>query len=197
MFQVCKGTQRIFRNDILFSHISCFLNHTEINSSHICLPYLAIDDWYPRNKVSVCFLSALSSGDDKSDIITLDDVDRMTIPEIANKIDSLRQVAELEKSKKCIRPSPWNFFSVCPEHKAALVIISPDTENSKLDMTIFPQSINATVVIGGVRVMKRESKKVYTLSMSITVNCVRCCSVGMCRRFAEHLQKILQEPESL
>jgi hypothetical protein len=155
-----------------------------------------IDDWYPRNKVSVCFLSALSSGDEKSDIITLDDVDRMTIPEIANKIDSLRKVSESEKSNKCMRPLAWTSFSLCPKDKAALVIISPDTENSKLDMTVSPQSTNATIVIGGVRVMKRESKKVYTLSMSITVNCAKC-SVGMCRRFAEHLQKMLQEPESL
>jgi len=169
-----------------------FNNYAEVNANHIYLPHLAIDDWYPRDKISVCLLSALSNGNENSDIITLDDVDTMTILEIVNKIESSRTLSESLKSKTLKHHSPWNSQG----NKSALVIISPDAEDSKLEMTVRPQSTNATVVIGGVRVIKRENKKLYTLSMSVAVNCMKC-SVGMCRRFAEHVQKSIQEPVRL
>ena len=165
------------------------------------MPFLVIDHWFSRDNVSICLLSALSSGDEKSDFIFLDHADQMTIPEIAQKVHSLSRSVS-EASSKSNHDSCgqflWNIFRLCPkaDNKTALVIISPDTERSKLDMAVSPPSTNATVVIGGVRVMKRENKKVYTLSISITVNCARS-SVGMCRRFAECLQKFLQDPEKL
>lgn len=193
---------------IVVKAISCAIVEIPVLNSHtISIPMLGIhDEVYAKSK---CIAVSVASNLYAVNSTLLQNVSKMTIQEIACDL----WMAPINSAPK--EHQSGNFFSdffswaIALFHvqsmgnvyrkACALVITSPDSENSEIDIDVMPckktGEPNITIVIGGMRVRRDDLGKARPLlSMSVSIDSP-VCNVGMSRKFAEALQMFIQFPE--
>ena len=193
---------------IVVKAISCAIVEVPVLNSHtISIPMLGIhEEVYARSK---CIAVSVASNLYAVNSTLLQNVSKMKIQDIASDL----WMAQMNSVKK--EHLRGNFFSdffswaIGMFHvqrmgniyrkACALVITSPDSENSEIEIDVLPckksGEPNITIVIGGMRVRRDDLGKARPLlSMSISIDSP-VCNVGMSRKFAEALQMFIQFPE--
>jgi len=183
-----------------------------LNSHHIYYPPLFINGFYPSDTIDISVVPGASSRG-SNHIVTLQDVERMGIQEIAEAVARRKHRNQSDGTSNMF----WSVFhkvgsiiSWIPlsgkrnqsQFGSCIVFTSPDSENSEVDIEVAPAphvgGANIAVVVGGIRgaVGPRSSSapRYPILSVSVTIDCP-AASVGTCRKFVEKVQKLLQFPE--
>jgi len=185
-----------------------------LNSYHIYYLPLLINGFYASDTIDISVGSGASS-QRSNNIVTLRDVGCMSIQQIAEKVARRKHH---HRNDTNVAESMWSVFSMIgrnlmswmplsgkrykSQFGSCIVFTSPDSENSEVDIEVAPApyagGANVAVVVGGVRRAPPRSSSSSPrhpfLSVAITIDCP-AASVGTCRKFVEHVQKLLQFPE--
>eukprot|EP00550_Attheya_septentrionalis_P012393 CAMPEP_0198305226 /NCGR_PEP_ID=MMETSP1449-20131203/57802_1 /TAXON_ID=420275 /ORGANISM="Attheya septentrionalis, Strain CCMP2084" /LENGTH=281 /DNA_ID=CAMNT_0044007759 /DNA_START=255 /DNA_END=1096 /DNA_ORIENTATION=+ len=173
-----------------------------INCTRINIPLLGVDNYYPNSSVSVSvdMNNHASQFPTKSDIITLHDVSKLPVEDIAHRLTkkdtptTASTGSEVQKKRGRLSMLVYSLLdAVLGQYVAerlmsgdastegpmlgnCLVFTTPDSENNQVDIDVAPAPSHGNpsivVVIGGIRV-----KKVLPLSskpmltMSIVLDC--------------------------
>ena len=191
------------------------------NTTRINIPLLGIQGCYQRKRIDVSVVAGihrLSKGANHA--LLIKDVNKLSIRGIANDLSMKSNSLMANKTDKdktdsnALHLITW-FMSLLiscfigtkamktikgiEKFGSCVVLTSPNTENSDVDVEVSPSSalgVNMVAVVGGVRVMRdtRGGSIRPALSMSITINCPPA-NMASCRKFAERVQQLVQFPE--
>jgi hypothetical protein len=181
-----------------------------------CIPWLGIDVFF-RNVSDAVGVSIIETD---CPVVTIHDARNCTIEEIADYFSEAKRKATTASHSIDGRTSWRSIFSLLDylaslkikEFGQCLVILGPSSEECAIDVDVtdLPVGVTVALVLGGIKLVRdatSSSTATFTdstaspvtppkpvLSLSLTIN-APVDHIDSCRRFAERLQQLVQNPE--